>query len=86
METLGAVVVLLGLALILLGGVFFIIAAFRESVLWGLGVIFLPLVSLVFLIVAWPRAKNSFFLQLYGLAALMIGALGLHAHIPVLAL
>jgi len=82
METLGAVTVWAGLLLMLVGGLFFIIAAFRESLLWGLGVVFLPFVSLIFLILAWPRAKGPFFIQLYGLLAILIGIFALSATLP----
>ena len=82
LETLGVVTVWAGLLLMLVGAVFFIVAAFRESVLWGLGVLFLPFVSLVFLILAWPRAKGPFFIQLYGFAAILIGIFALSATLP----
>jgi hypothetical protein len=82
-DVLGAIAVWCGLGLLLIGGLFFIIAAFRESILWGLGVLFLPFVSLVFLILAWPRAKGPFFLQLYGVILVLIGVFALSAHLPL---
>ncbi|HEU0036975.1 MAG TPA: hypothetical protein VFQ53_40470 [Kofleriaceae bacterium] len=84
MQTLGACVMWLGLVLILLGGLFFVIAAFRESILWGLGVLFVPFVSLVFLVLNWSRAKNSFFLQLYGIGAIIVASLLLSAKFPII--
>ena len=36
--------------LVLLGWIAFLVVAFREGILWGLGVLFLPLVSLIFLV------------------------------------
>jgi len=36
----------------------FYIVAFKESILWGLGCLIVPFVSLVFLIVFWNDAKN----------------------------
>ena len=82
MTTLGAIAMWGGLILMLLGSLFFIIAAFRESILWGLGVLFVPFVSLVFLVLAWPRAKSSFFLQLYGFVLVLIAVLALSARLP----
>ncbi len=82
-DVLGGIAVWAGLILMLIGGLFFIIAAFRESIFWGLGVLFLPFVSLIFLILAWPRAKGPFFLQLYGFIAILIGVLALKAHLPM---
>lgn len=70
---IASLLAIVGLVLLLVGGIAFIIAAFRESILWGLGVLFLPFVSLIFLVLNWSRAKQPFFLQLYGVAFL-IGA------------
>ena len=82
LATLGVIAIWIGLALLVLGGVFFLIAAFREGILWGLGVVFLPFVSLVFLIVNWQRAKGAFFLQLYGFAFVLLGVLAFDARLP----
>jgi hypothetical protein len=82
MTTLGVIAMWVGLVLMLVGGVLFIIAAFRESILWGLGVLLLPIVSLVFLILNWSRAKGSFFLQLYGFAFILLGVLAFEARLP----
>lgn len=84
MEALGGLLAMGGCLLLLAGAVFFIIAAFREGILWGLGVLFVPFVSLIFLILAWPRARNSFYLQLYGVAAILIAAFAMHVHLPLL--
>jgi len=50
-----------------------LIAAFRESVLWGLACLFLPIVSLFFLIVHWSEAKRAFVVQLLGVGFLLAG-------------
>ncbi len=52
----------LGLAIILIGGLGFLIAAFKTSILWGLGCLLFYPISLVFLILYWQDAKNPFFL------------------------
>ena len=49
----------IGFILAFIGGVMFIIAAFRESALWGVGVLLnIPFVNLFFLIKYWDEAKN----------------------------
>ena len=58
------------------------ISAFRESLLWGLGVLFLPIVPLIFLIVHWHRAKGPFFIQLYGLGFVLLAVFALAARLP----
>jgi hypothetical protein len=60
-----------GFGLSAIGGLWFLIRGFKESVLWGLGMILCGVVSLVFLIVHWSRAKDPFFLQLVGLAVML---------------
>lgn len=65
--------VYLGLAIFIIGGLGMLIAAFKTSLLWGLGCMFISPVSLIFLIVHWSDAKNPFFLQLVGLILLLIG-------------
>lgn len=73
----------LGLVLLVIGGIWFIIAAFKEGLLWGLGVLFVPFVSLVFLILGWPEAKRPFFLQLAGVGLILLAALALSAPFPL---
>lgn len=62
-----------GLGLCLLGTIGFLIAAFRESVLWGLAVVFLGGITIpLFAVLHWRQARGSTFLWLYGLAAMII--------------
>jgi hypothetical protein len=70
----GTALVLVGLLLMILGVLGFILAAFRESLLWGLGVIFVPPLALVFLIVHWRRVKPAVIIKLWGLVLVMLGA------------
>ncbi len=67
--------ILLGLAIFLVGGLFYLVAAFRVSIWWGLGCLFIPIVQLFFLIVHWPAAKKPFFIQLLGFVVLLVGYL-----------
>lgn len=53
-----------GFAVILIGAIGFLIAAFKNSILWGLGCLLFSPISIVFLILYWQDAKNPFFLQL----------------------
>lgn len=60
---------LFGVAGLLLfaGGIMFVVAAFRVSVVWGLCVLFLGPVALVFLIMHWEEAKRAFGIQMLGM-------------------
>lgn len=72
---IATILVLLGLVALLVGGVTYIIAAFRTSVLWGLGVLFFGPVSLVFLFLHWSKAKQPFYLQLWGIGFIIAASL-----------
>jgi hypothetical protein len=81
-DALGALTIWTGLLLMFAGAIFFIISAFREHLLWGLGVLFVPLVPLIFLIVEWRAARRPFFWQLWGLALILLGVFVLAAELP----
>lgn len=65
--------VLTGMLFSVVGSFIFLIAAFRQHVLWGLAVLFLPVAPLVFLIVHWDDAKKGFLLQLIGVVVVLAG-------------
>ena len=48
----------------LTGAIWFVVAAFRRSALWGLGVLFVPFVPVVFLVKHWGDARRPFLLSL----------------------
>ena len=64
----------LGLGVFIIGGIGTLIAAFKTSILWGLGCLFIAPVSLIFLVLHWDVAKNPFFLQLAGIAMAFLGS------------
>jgi hypothetical protein len=70
---MAATVLSVGSLIVLIGSILFLIAAFRESILWGLACLFISPVSLFFLIVHWSKAKNAFFIQLAGLGLMVLG-------------
>ena len=62
---------MLGLAILVIGGLWLLIEAFTASILWGIGCLLITPVSLVFIFVHWDRAKSPFILQLVGLALII---------------
>lgn len=68
------ILAIVGVGIFLLGGLGFLITAFKQHVLWGLGCLFLGPVSLVFLVMHWNDAKRPFFLQLAGAALVFIAS------------
>ena len=65
----------LGVIVFIIGGIGTLIAAFKTSILWGLGTLLIAPVSLIFLVLHWDVAKNPFFLQLIGIAIVFVGSI-----------
>ena len=63
-----------GVFIFVIGGIGFLIAAFKESIWWGIFCLLVSPVSLVFLLLHWSEAQNPFFLQLVGLAIVMFAS------------
>jgi glutaredoxin len=72
MLTFAFILLGLGCLVAFVGAILMLIAAFRESLAWGLGSLLVPFVSLIFAIAHWAEAKRGFLLQLLG-ACLMGG-------------
>lgn len=62
----------LGIGVLFIGGIGFLIAAFKQSILWGLGCLLFSPIALVFLVLYWSEAKNPFFLQLAGVGLVFL--------------
>jgi hypothetical protein len=60
---LNTILAISGLIVFLIGSVAFLIATFREGILWGLSCMFFPFFSLVFLFVHWKTVRNHFLYQ-----------------------
>jgi hypothetical protein len=70
---LGMILKVIGVGVAFVGGLSLLIAAFRISVLWGIASLFIPFVSLVFVIVHWPNAKRPFAINALGLIIMFAG-------------
>jgi len=69
----GYVLTVIGALIALVGGIMLLVAAFRASIWWGLGSLFVPFVSLIFLITHWATARRPFLISLGGTVLMMIG-------------
>jgi hypothetical protein len=56
----------LGIACMVIGWLTILVKAFGESILWGLGCLFVPFVSLLFVITHWHESKTGFLLHVVG--------------------
>ena len=75
MEILGFALIIIGAIIAVVFGIQLLILAFRTSILWGLGYIFVPFVSLIFIIVHWDDAKTPFLRGLIAIPFYVIGIL-----------
>jgi hypothetical protein len=70
---MGMILVIVGTVIYLIGGIWLIVKAFQESILWGLGSLFIPLVGLVFAIMHWAECKKPFLYALAGFVLIILG-------------
>lgn len=73
MEILGLLLMMVGGIGCLIGGIWFLIVAFQESVVWGLACMFIPFVSLIFLVTHWEDAGKPFLIQIVSLVPIIAG-------------
>lgn len=69
----GTFLLVVASALLLVGWVLTLVAAFRVSTTWGLLSLFVPLAAFVFLFRYWPETRVPALLHLAGLGALVVG-------------
>lgn len=63
----------LGVVLSLIGGLWIVVNAFRTSVLWGLGSLLIPLVSLVFALMNFSENKIPLLISVIGTVMMFMG-------------
>ena len=71
MSIVSIIFIVLAIVLAGIGHLWWIIAAFRVSVVWGLLVLFVPIMPLMFLLVHWEDARRPFYCVLLALVALV---------------
>lgn len=71
---MGTMLLMLGVAIYLVGGIWLLVKAFQESIWWGLGSLLIPLVGLIFAIMHWAQCKKPFLIALAGLVLIIAGS------------
>ncbi|HNV83563.1 MAG TPA: hypothetical protein PLF92_03755 [Arenimonas sp.] len=66
---------MLGLVIAFVGAVWLLVITFKTSVLWGLGSLFIPIVSLIFVAMHWDETKRPFLIQVVGVVLMVAGAM-----------
>ncbi len=73
MEILAPALVMIGMIIFVIGGIWFLVESFRESIWWGLACLLISPAQVIFLIVHWSVAGRPFGIQMLGLVCLIIG-------------
>lgn len=73
MEYVGYACLAIGLIIALIYGIQLLILAFKESVLWGLGYLFVPFVALIFIFMHWDKTKKPFLMCLLAIPFYVVG-------------
>lgn len=85
MGIIASIFFFIGWLIALVGGIMFLVVAFKENIWWGLGCLFIPIVQLIFLVLHWPVAKKPFFIELAGMLLIFLSVVlggpgGYHFH------
>ena len=83
METFGIILIIVGSIIALFYGIILLIRAFQTHILWGLGSLFVPFVSLIFVIMNWDVAKKPFLMGLISIPFYLAGLAMLPADMAV---
>ena len=68
-------IVFIGILIAIYGGILFLIATFRESIIWGIACIIISPISIVFALLHWNVSKRPVLIQLSGFAVIFLGAM-----------
>jgi hypothetical protein len=71
-KTMGTALYFVGLIISLVGGIWILVNAFKTSIWWGLGSLFVPFVSLIFVIMNWQQNKKPFLISVAGAVVILI--------------
>ncbi|MGJ8641652.1 MAG: hypothetical protein ACSHYA_19835 [Opitutaceae bacterium] len=75
MEVIGSMLVTVGAIISLVYGIILLVRAFQAGILWGLGYLFVPFVSIIFVLVHWEDAKSPFLKGLLAIPFIVVGML-----------
>ena len=68
------IILYVGLGVFIIGGIGLLIAAFRTSILWGLAVLLIAPVAILYLLIHWQDAKGPFKTQVFGFLIILLSA------------
>ena len=74
MDIIYGAIFLIGIIITIISQIFIIIKAFKTSLLWGFGTLFLPIVDLAFIVLYWNETKRYVYWILIGVLLFVVGA------------
>lgn len=74
MEGTGLTLVIIGGIIAFIGAIRLLVEAFSTSFLWGLGVLLVHPIVLLFVALNWSRSKGAFINYIIGIAIMIAGA------------
>ncbi|TWT33595.1 hypothetical protein KOR34_34270 [Posidoniimonas corsicana] len=75
MGVIGSLLMGVGAIVAIVGGIWVLVVAFQESIVWGLLSLFIPFAALVFVIMHWNKAAKPFLINVAGAVLMFVGAL-----------
>jgi len=81
-DPLGTFLLFVGFAINTLAGLVIAVKAFKVSIGWGLAVLFVPFVGLIFIIKYWQDTKTTFFAGIGGGVLMLVGVFVSVANAP----
>jgi len=68
-------ILFVGLAICFVSYIWVLVIAFKKDILWGIGCLFISVLTLVFLILNWDTCKKAFLTFMVGLFIFLVGML-----------
>ena len=75
MEIIGFILIIIGALISFIYNIQLLIEAFKASILWGLGYMFVPFVAFIFIILHWDRAGSPFLKALIAIPFILAGSM-----------
>ena len=69
-------IALIGAAIVSIGAIIYLYLGFTQRILWGLAILLLPYVELIFTAFHWQRARTAFFMYVIGHVMFLGAAFG----------
>lgn len=68
------IIQIIGVGIFIVGGIAFLVAAFKTSLLWGLACLLITPITILYLFMHWGDAKKPFLIQLGGVAVIFVAS------------